>query len=118
MRSSATYLALEEPHAQARLEASMNVPPFKVLFLGANADEMHRLEDESGRDASFAWVHVVGLAAGLQRLAGHDVDAVVLDLNLPDGLGLDAFRQVHAQAPQVPVLLLTDRHDDPQAGQA
>jgi two-component system, sensor histidine kinase and response regulator len=35
-------------------------------------------------------------------------DAILLDLNLSDGTGLDTFIRVQAQAPKVPVVIMTD----------
>jgi len=47
-------------------------------------------------------------AAALERLAGADYDAVVLDLMLPDMDGLDVCRQLRTRA-DTPVLMLTAR---------
>ena len=44
-------------------------------------------------------------------------DAVVLDLTLPGRSGLDVLTTVHAELPDVPVLMLTGR-DDPAARRA
>jgi two-component system, OmpR family, phosphate regulon response regulator OmpR len=49
-------------------------------------------------------------ATALQRLAGTQYDAVVLDLMLPDMDGLDVCRQVRAGS-DTPVLMLTARGD-------
>src|SRR5258708_6613296 len=47
-------------------------------------------------------------ATALERLAGADYDAVVLDLMLPDMDGLDVCRQLRTEA-DTPVLMLTAR---------
>jgi DNA-binding response OmpR family regulator len=44
-------------------------------------------------------------------------DAVVLDLTLPGRSGLEVLETVHAERPDVPVLMLTGR-DDPAARRA
>ena len=51
------------------------------------------------------------LAAGRARIAGHTYDALVLDLMLPDGDGLDLCRELRANAAtrQLPLLMLTAR---------
>jgi diguanylate cyclase (GGDEF)-like protein len=53
------------------------------------------------------------LAAGLERLAQGDTALVLLDLSLPDSLGLETFAKVYAHAPTVPIIVLTgnDDHD-------
>ena len=48
------------------------------------------------------------IASGLQALKQEDFDALVLDLMLPDGDGLDACRQLRAFS-TIPVLMLTAR---------
>ncbi len=45
-------------------------------------------------------------------------DAVMLDVVLPDGNGLDAFRQMHEANPQVPVVMMTAGGDSETAIQA
>ena len=51
------------------------------------------------------------LAAGRERLAGGAFDALVLDLMLPDGDGLDLCREIRAQPRlrHLPLLMLTAR---------
>lgn len=51
------------------------------------------------------------LSTGLERLAGNDIDVVLLDLSLPDSEGLDTFRQTLAQAPQTPIVVLSGLDD-------
>ena len=58
------------------------------------------------------------LSAGLERLAAGGIDVVLLDLSLPDSGGLDTFTKVHAQAPQVPIIVLTGLDDESLAVEA
>lgn len=44
---------------------------------------------------------------GLQVVADHQPDVVVLDINLPDMSGLDVFRQIQAQDARIPVIFIT-----------
>src|SRR5215469_16025342 len=48
------------------------------------------------------------LASGLEQINAHAHDLILLDLTLPDGGGLNAFTQVHAAAPQTPLVVLAD----------
>ena len=79
------------------------------------------VEDEAG--IVDALVFVLGQhgfsAQGTQdlaqaRLALHkqSFDAVILDLKLPDGSGLDLLRELRAQHPQTLVLILTSRDEE------
>lgn len=58
------------------------------------------------------------LSAGLERLTEGEIDVVLLDLTLPDSQGFDTFARVHAQAPQVPIIVLTGLDDEALAAQA
>ncbi len=71
------------------------------------------LADDSRSD--FAITVAGWLADGLQRLAESDVDFVLLDLSLPDSDGLGTFRRLHAQRPEVPVIVLTALEDEEMA---
>jgi PAS domain S-box-containing protein len=52
------------------------------------------------------------LADGLARLATGGIDVILLDLLLPTKKGLDAFTEVHARAPQVPIIVLSGLADE------
>src|SRR5262249_8446308 len=47
------------------------------------------------------------LAAGREQIEQAEPDVVVLDLQLPDGNGLDLFREIHAADPKLPVIFVT-----------
>ena len=47
------------------------------------------------------------LAAGLERLAQGGVDVVLLDLSLPDSVGVETFIATRAHAPGIPVIILS-----------
>lgn len=47
-----------------------------------------------------------------------DADCVLLDLGLPDAVGLDALERLRARVPEVPVVVLTGRIDDESGPQA
>ena len=52
------------------------------------------------------------LSTGLERLDAGDIDLVLLDLGLPDSQGLDTFFRVHAQAPQIAIVVLASVDDE------
>lgn len=56
------------------------------------------------------------LREGLDRLPGQ-IDCVLLDLGLPDVVGMDTVRRVRAVAPRIAVVVLTGL-DDEEAGEA
>src|SRR4026209_1198147 len=57
-------------------------------------------------------LHCVGRRAhGLERLAAGGTGLVLLDLSLPDSLGLETFAKVYAHSPAVPIIVLTGNDD-------
>jgi DNA-binding response OmpR family regulator len=52
------------------------------------------------------------LAAGLNRLDRGGIDALLLDLTLPDSRGLDTLVQARARVSRVPIIVLTGLQDE------
>jgi len=58
-------------------------------------------------------VEVAGtLMDGLARLKQGRIDAIILNLNLPDSLGLTTFLRVQPKAPQIPIVVLLQPQDE------
>ena len=74
------------------------------------------LTEVSGVQFHLEWVD--RLSTGLERLAEGGIDAVLLDLSLPDSQGIDTFIKVYTQAPQVPIILMTGLDDESLAVRA
>jgi diguanylate cyclase (GGDEF)-like protein len=51
------------------------------------------------------------LSRGLEHLAGGETVLVLLDLSLPDSMGLETFARVYAHSPTVPIIVLTGNDD-------
>ena len=58
------------------------------------------------------------LQPALKRLADGGIDAVLLDLGLPDSQGLDTLTRTCAEAPTVPIVVLTGLDDEESGVQA
>lgn len=67
------------------------------------------------RQAQFEVEHVEWLSQALERLARGGIDAILLDLQLPDSRGLDTFRTVQRAAPAVPAVVLSGFEDETAA---
>lgn len=52
------------------------------------------------------------LQQGLKFLKSDKFDVILLDLSLPDSVGLDTFKQIYAHAYKTPVILLTGLDDE------
>ena len=57
-------------------------------------------------------VHCTTLALALGHLGNTQPDVVVVDLGLPDALGIEVVKRTHGTAPTVPLVVLTSRADD------
>lgn len=73
----------------------------------------------NSRDSqSFAVAHVCSMADAERHLDAGSVDAVLLDLTLPDVQGLESARRIHAAAPRVPLVILSESDNERVALQA
>jgi signal transduction histidine kinase len=87
----------------------------RTVLLVEDNDGDARLIREMLHDASGARFRLEcadRLDSGLQRIAAGGVDVVLLDLSLPESQGLDTLFRVHAQAPAIPVVVLTGSKDE------
>jgi signal transduction histidine kinase/PleD family two-component response regulator len=86
----------------------------KILVLEDNPGDIRLIREmlkESG-SSRYIITEVGRLDQGLKRLGMEVFDIVLLDLNLPDSQGLDTFIQVHAQAPDLPVVVMSGLADE------
>lgn len=58
------------------------------------------------------------LAGARRKVRGHHPNVLVLDLNLPDGLGLDAIPELRAECPETQIVVLTMEDEPAYARQA
>ncbi len=85
-----------------------------VLLIGAQPEDHARTGQALAgiRGQPFRLETAHSLAEGLARLKRSRIDAVLLDLNLPDSLGLTTFLRVQPKAPQIPVVVVVDSPDE------
>jgi DNA-binding response OmpR family regulator len=69
------------------------------------AEILRRPLEQAGFAVDFVHLRADGRAA----LASHPYDAVILDLGLPDGDGLDLLAELRARGDRIPILVLTAR---------
>jgi DNA-binding response OmpR family regulator len=62
----------------------------------------------------YAVEHVVTGAEAFERVRGHEVDLMILDLGLPDVDGFELLRQLREEGEEFPVIILTARGEVPQ----
>lgn len=88
--------------------------PIRVLLIENKAGDVQLIRAmlTEANAARFELECADRLAAGLVRLAANNIGVVLLDLDLPDSQGLDAFSKAYAQAPGVPIVVMSNRADE------
>ncbi|MBI4481670.1 MAG: EAL domain-containing protein [Acidobacteria bacterium] len=93
----------------------MNGERIRVLLIEGNRDDARLIQEMlaiSSVSLTFELERADRLSAGLEQLAAGGIDAILLDLSLPDSRGLETVVQTHAQAPGVPIVVLTGLDDE------
>lgn len=92
----------------------MNASATKVLLIEDNPSDARLIQEalsETGEEC-FDLETTDTLASGLERLSAGGIDAMLLDLALPDSFGLETFARAKAQALGVAIIVLTGLKDD------
>ena len=86
----------------------------KVLLVEDNAGDARLIQESlaEASDQSFDLEIAETLRTGLQRLHLGGIDAMLLDLALPDSFGMETFVRAKAQALGVAIIVLTGLADD------
>ena len=92
--------------------------PVKVLLIEDEPDVPELIETmlrEGTATVRFELSHVNRLSAGIDHLRGKGCDVVLLDLGLPDSYGTSGVYVLRAEAPHVPLVVLTGADDEGMA---
>lgn len=89
----------------------------KILVITDNAEDAQTLQDAlcKATDGPFRLEWKRTLSESLQRIAEGYVDAILVDLALPDSDGIETFDCLFAAAPQTPIMTLCADDDEPLA---
>jgi DNA-binding response OmpR family regulator len=92
----------------------MNTNPIRVLLIEDNPADTRLIREmlEGRKDDVFELETADRLSTGIDRLTRGALDAVLLDLSLPDSQGSDTFFKVRDGAGGVPIVLLTGLDDE------
>lgn len=83
-----------------------------VLLVEDDEGDARLVEDELEERLPGAQIFRSRTLAEALAALGPEIDCVLLDLGLPDALGLDAVARLRAQAPPVPLIVLTGLADE------
>jgi CheY-like chemotaxis protein len=88
--------------------------PLKVLLVEDSPSDAALLQesllDEGG--GTFEFTHVESWTEAAKYLKQNGFDVMLLDLSLPDITGRETFLQARAQAPHLPIVVLTGMDDE------
>ncbi len=92
----------------------MDTKPIRVLLIEDDPGDARLIREMLAEveGEPFALECVERLAEGLARLSAGGVDAVLLDLSLPDSQGMATYTRTHAHAPRVPIVVMTGHADE------
>ena len=98
----------------------MDKDTIRILLVEDNPGDACLLREMFNEPAArkYEVPHHDSMAKAVAHLGANPVDAVLLDLGLPDAQGLEAIRQAHAAAPRIPLVVLTGLDDESLAAQA
>ena len=98
----------------------LNKKVLQVLLVEDNASDARLLRAMFNKEeqGSFELTHLTHMRDAEIRLSKGGVDIVLLDLELPDGHGLEILRRARAAAPAVVMIVLTGPEDEALAAEA
>jgi PAS domain S-box-containing protein len=83
-----------------------NASPYSVLIVEDNLDLVMGLQDLLHHDG-YAVTAADTVAGAIELVRAHRFSAIILDLGLPDGDGLDVLNESHRLDPSLPVVVVT-----------
>ncbi len=111
---------IDRPRSAVRDHSSSPSSRIKVLLIEDNPGDAQLIQimlADAGSDF-FELEAVERLEEGLARVRRGGFGVVLLDLSLPDSQGLETFTQLHAGAPQIPIIVLSGMSDTTMAVEA
>ena len=104
------------------MQVGHNVPSkiTRVLLIEDNPEDARLITEmlQEARGDSFQLEHTDNLLLGLERLQMVSIDVVLLDLSLPDSMGIDTLTRFYTHEPDMPIIVLTGLNDEAIAVQA
>ncbi|MFC5478288.1 putative bifunctional diguanylate cyclase/phosphodiesterase [Massilia suwonensis] len=89
----------------------------QVLIISSRPDDVRALKRALGNasDGPFVVRDLSTLAQALERIRHGGIDAILMDMMLPDSEGLPCFDQVHEAARHTPIMMLCGEEEEPAA---
>lgn len=86
----------------------------KVLMIEDNMGDARLISEmiKEVKRVNIKLEHALRLASGLERLSKGGIDVILLDLGLPDSVGLDSLKKVNSISNSIPIVVLTGYEDE------
>lgn len=91
--------------------------PVKILYVADSADDARQIQRMLAEHVHPIYTVIAGSLSEARSLLENkpDFDLVMIDLDLPDGSGLNLLSEIRKQVLPVAVIVLTGRRDDDSA---
>ena len=86
--------------------------PCRILLVEDNVADARLTRELLAEAGDFEVRWAARLTEALHGLGGRPVDAVLLDLMLPDGIGIEVIERVRDAAPETPIIVLSGLGED------
>ena len=98
----------------------MSSPPIRVLLVEDDEEDYIIARDllAAAQNHRFELKWFDRLEPAMLYLSDGEIDVVLLDFSLPDAEGWEALQRMHAQAPHLPIIILTGLADEARSVQA
>ncbi|MCB5190957.1 EAL domain-containing protein [Methylobacillus arboreus] len=92
----------------------------RVLIISACQEDVTVLKHALGKaeDDAFIFKCVGSLSQAVSDIQSHGVDAILVDMHLPDSDGIETFDKLFELAPQTPIIVLCASDDEALAAEA
>jgi two-component system, cell cycle sensor histidine kinase and response regulator CckA len=119
MRTGGKTIRLLQPNFNMTTRMGMQDEEFEILVMTGNPSSFQFIQEivAKGKKALCRLTRAETLSSGLEQLAAHSFDAVLLELNLPDSKGIKTLSHTHSFFREVPILVLAGDDDDPTPAQ-
>ena len=101
-------------NSEIMTEESSFISPIKILLIEDNPGDARLLREYLKSDKSF--LHEINWVSSLNELnlkKNQLPDIILLDLNLPESIGIETFDIVHLKFPNIPIIVQTGLNDEP-----
>lgn len=101
-------------------DSTMAGKSMTILLIEDNPGDVRLLQEvlSDVQDFSYTLENAGCLADGLTRLVRGGIDALLLDLSLPDSQGMATFIEAYGHAPHIPIIILSGLDDEGLARKA